>query len=44
MNVGDRIVDNHISNLRQKIESCGEAPYFIETVRGFGYRFRQPLA
>lgn len=44
MNVGDRIVDNHISNLRHKIESCGEATYFIETVRGFGYRFRQPLA
>jgi DNA-binding response OmpR family regulator len=44
MNIGDRIVDNHISNLRQKIESCGEAPYFIETVRGFGYRFRYPLA
>ena len=31
----ERIVDTHIKNLRAKL---GDAPW-IETVRGYGYRF-----
>lgn len=35
----DRTVDVHISKLREKIETLEEAPRFIETIRGMGYRF-----
>jgi DNA-binding response OmpR family regulator len=38
--VVDRVVDVHIGKLRQKIEADPTAPYFIITVRGMGYRFR----
>jgi DNA-binding response OmpR family regulator len=38
--VVDRVVDVHIGKLRQKIETDPTAPYFIITVRGMGYRFR----
>ena len=34
-----RTVDMHVQRLRSKIEPAGE---LIETVRGFGYRFRSP--
>jgi len=34
-----RTVDMHVQRLRSKL---GDAGRFIETVRGFGYRFRQP--
>lgn len=38
--IGDnRIIDQHIKNLRQKIEADPRAPKFIITVYGFGYRF-----
>ena len=37
---GDRTVDVHIRRLRAKIE-WGKHP-FIETVRGMGYRFKEP--
>lgn len=38
--IGDnRIIDQHIKNLRQKIEADSRAPKFIITVYGFGYRF-----
>ena len=33
----DRTVDVHVVSLRRKLRRCGE---WIETVRGFGYRFR----
>jgi DNA-binding response OmpR family regulator len=36
----DRVIDVHIGKLRQKIEPNPAKPYYIETVRGFGYRFR----
>lgn len=36
----DRTVDKHISELRQKIEPDPNAPYYIVTEHGFGYRFR----
>jgi len=37
--VVDRVVDVHIGHLRQKLADDPNAPRFIETVRGFGYRF-----
>ena len=36
----DRVIDVHIGKLRQKLGDDPGAPRFIETVRGFGYRFR----
>ena len=35
----DRIVDNHIANLRKKIESDPANPRYLRNVRGLGYRF-----
>ncbi len=35
----ERVIDVHINKLRQKIEPDPASPIFIETVRGFGYRF-----
>lgn len=35
---GTRIVDVHISHLREKIEKDTKKPEYIQTVRGFGYR------
>ena len=37
--VVDRVVDVHIGHLRQKLSDDPAEPRFIETVRGFGYRF-----
>src|SRR5699024_4347493 len=40
--VGDtRIVDVHISRLRNKIETDKSNPHFIHTVRGFGYKMEE---
>jgi DNA-binding response OmpR family regulator len=35
----DRTIDSHIKNLRQKIELNPEAPSFVVTVFGLGYKF-----
>ena len=35
----DRIVDNHIANLRRKIEPNPAEPQYLRNVRGLGYRF-----
>ena len=35
----DRTVDVHVRRLREKIEDDPAAPRWIQTVRGFGYRF-----
>jgi two-component system alkaline phosphatase synthesis response regulator PhoP len=35
----DRVVDNHIMNLRRKVESTPDAPNYIISLRGMGYRF-----
>ena len=35
----DRIVDNHIANLRRKIEPDASNPRYLRNVRGLGYRF-----
>ncbi|HBQ86700.1 MAG TPA: DNA-binding response regulator [Syntrophomonas sp.] len=35
----DRIIDTHIKNLRQKIETDSKNPIYILTVHGIGYKF-----
>ena len=41
--VGDtRIVDVHISHLREKIEPDTKKPIYIKTVRGLGYKLEEP--
>ncbi|MBN8730449.1 MAG: response regulator transcription factor [Acidobacteria bacterium] len=37
--VTDRVVDNHIGNLRKKIEPDPDEPRHLLNVRGLGYRF-----
>jgi len=39
MFASDRIVDNHIANLRRKIEANPANPSYLRNVRGLGYRF-----
>ena len=36
-----RVIDVHIQHLRQKIEADPSEPYFIITIPGVGYRFRE---
>ena len=39
--IGDtRTVDVHIKRLRDKIHAAGYDPALVETVRGYGYRFK----
>jgi DNA-binding response OmpR family regulator len=38
-NIGDRVVDTHILNLRKKVEPVPAEPRFVRSVRGIGYRF-----
>ncbi|MFB4166694.1 response regulator transcription factor [Virgibacillus sp. JSM 102003] len=41
--VGDtRIVDVHVSHLREKIEPDTKKPAYIKTVRGLGYKLEEP--
>lgn len=41
--VGDeRAIDVHVHNIREKIEDDPKHPTYILTVRGFGYRLREP--
>ncbi|WP_283247435.1 response regulator transcription factor [Lederbergia citrea] len=37
-----RIVDVHISHLREKIEEDTKQPLYIKTIRGFGYKLEKP--
>lgn len=37
-----RIVDVHISHLREKIEEDTKQPQYIKTIRGFGYKMEGP--
>lgn len=39
---GTRIVDVHISHLREKLEEDSKNPRYIKTLRGFGYKFEVP--
>jgi two-component system phosphate regulon response regulator PhoB len=40
--VTPRNVDVHVRRLRERIEVTPDAPKWIQTVRGFGYRFEIP--
>ena len=40
--VSPRNVDVHIRRLRERIEDTPDNPQWIQTVRGFGYRFEAP--
>ncbi len=41
--VGDtRIVDVHVSHLREKIEENTRKPEYIKTIRGLGYKLEEP--
>jgi DNA-binding response OmpR family regulator len=37
--ISDRVVDNHITRLRKKIEAKPGEPRYLVSVRGIGYRF-----
>lgn len=37
-----RIVDVHVSHVREKIEENSRKPFFIKTIRGLGYKFEEP--
>jgi DNA-binding response OmpR family regulator len=37
--VSERVVDNHIGNLRKKIEPDSDHPRYLLNIRGLGYRF-----
>ncbi|MTH52879.1 response regulator [Bacillus mangrovi] len=39
-----RIVDVHISHLREKIERNTKKPLYIKTIRGLGYKLEEPKA
>jgi two-component system response regulator RegX3 len=39
VSITDRVVDNHMLNLRRKLEADPSAPRFLLSVRGLGYRF-----
>jgi two-component system alkaline phosphatase synthesis response regulator PhoP len=37
-----RIVDVHVSHLREKIEADTKKPAYIKTIRGLGYKLEEP--
>ena len=39
--VTPRTVDVHVRRLREQIEEQPDAPRYLTTVRGFGYRFEE---
>jgi len=42
VSITDRVVDNHIMNLRRKLEDKPAEPRYLLSVRGLGYRFDNP--
>ncbi len=43
VSITDRVVDNHILNLRRKLEATPAEPQYLLSVRGLGYRFENPV-
>ncbi len=41
--ISERVVDNQIANLRQKIEPTPASPRYLKSVRGIGYRFDREI-
>lgn len=41
--ITDRVVDNHVFNLRRKLEDDPMEPRYLVSVRGLGYRFEFPV-
>jgi DNA-binding response OmpR family regulator len=39
----DRSVDEHVMNLRKKIEDDPRSPYYVQTVYGLGYKLNEEL-
>lgn len=39
-----RTVDTHVKTLREKLRDGADQPRWLETVRGVGYRFKEPVA
>jgi len=39
VSITDRVVDNHIMNLRRKLEDNPADPRYLVSARGLGYRF-----
>ena len=37
-----RTVDTHVKTLREKLGDDADRPRWVETVRGVGYRFKEP--
>jgi DNA-binding response OmpR family regulator len=42
VSITDRVVDNHIMNLRRKLEDNPAEPRYLVSARGLGYRFENP--
>ena len=42
VSITDRVVDNHIMNLRRKLENTPAEPRYLLSMRGLGYRFENP--
>jgi DNA-binding response OmpR family regulator len=42
VSITDRVVDNHIMNLRRKLEENPAEPRYFMSARGLGYRFENP--
>jgi len=42
VSITDRVVDNHIMNLRRKLEENPAEPRYFVSARGLGYRFENP--
>jgi DNA-binding response OmpR family regulator len=40
--ISDRVVDNHVMNLRRKLEDDPGQPRYLISARGLGYRFENP--